>query len=118
MSNDVLGSMPKGESDRDAAWNAVYRLDAARRTIQEAVGERAPIEHATADQLARDIAEIERATAALRKAEPALEAWTGTERPSGQARKPRSVWFLVGALWLSTAIVTAGALVAIASLVG
>jgi hypothetical protein len=68
------------------------------------------------DQLARDIAAIERATAALRKAEPALESWS--DRPPQASHKPRPVWLLVGVLWISTAIVTVGAAVVIAALVG
>ena len=68
------------------------------------------------DQLARDIAAIERAAAALRKAEPALESWSNPPTPAG--RKPRPVWLLIGLLWVSTALVTVGAAVAIAALVG
>jgi len=72
------------------------------------------------DQLARDIAEIERATAALRRGEPALESWNESwcgEAPA-LARKPRPVWVLIGLLWLSTALVAAGAVAAIARLAG
>jgi hypothetical protein len=119
MAKDVLGSMPKSNSEWDSAFEAVRRLDAARRTIDDVVGERRSVTRTDSDQMARDIAEIERATAALRKAEPALEVWT--ERPRSRTRaprKPRSVWVIVGALWLSTALVTAGALAAIAKLVG
>jgi hypothetical protein len=72
---------------------------------------------AVRDQLARDLAEIEAATAALRKAEPGLESWTKIEEPL-IAPKPRPVWLLVGTLWLSTALVIAIAVVAIANLVG
>jgi hypothetical protein len=118
MSKDVVGSMPKGNSEWDVAWNAVHRLDAARRGIHDG-GDRGAAARANSEEIARDIAEIERATAALRKAAPALEVWT--DRPSDQApvaHKPRSVWILVGVLWLSTALVTAGALAAIAALVG
>ncbi len=68
------------------------------------------------DQLAREIADIEAATAALRRAEPALESWT--KEATNNAPKPRPVWLLVGVLWLSTALVTAGAVVAIATLTG
>ena len=68
------------------------------------------------DQLAREVAEIEAAIAALRRAEPALESWT--QAPVTTARKPRPVWVLIGVLWLSTALVTAGAVVAIATLAG
>ena len=68
------------------------------------------------DQLAREVADIEAATAVLRRAEPALESWT--EAPANTGGKPRPVWLLIGVLWLSTALVTAGAVVAIASLAG
>ncbi len=68
------------------------------------------------DQLARDMAEIERAAAALRKAQPELESWTGPSTPA--IGKPRPVWLLIGALWISTALVTIGAVVAIHALVG
>jgi hypothetical protein len=77
----------------------------------------APTDPAVRDQLARDLAEIEAASAALRKAEPGLESWTKIEEPA-IAPKPRSVWLLVGALWLSTALVIAIAVVAIANLTG
>lgn len=77
------------------------------------------------DQFARDIAEIERATAALRRAEPSLEMWseTGAEARADDAatliiRKTRPIWLLIGLLWLSTALVTVGAVAAIARLVG
>jgi hypothetical protein len=77
------------------------------------------------DQFARDIAEIERATAALRRAEPSLEMWSeiGSDARTDDAatltiRKTRPVWLLIGLLWLSTALVTVGAVAAIARLVG
>jgi hypothetical protein len=68
------------------------------------------------DQLAREVADIEAATAALRRAEPALESWT--KAPANTGGKPRPVWLLIGVLWLSTALVTAGAVVAIAAMAG
>jgi hypothetical protein len=68
------------------------------------------------EQLAREYADIERATLALRKAPPAPE----TRRKAARRlfAGPRSLWLLIGALWLSTALVTAGAVVAIASFAG
>src|ERR1700752_3765581 len=57
------------------------------------------------EQLAREVAEIEAAIAALRRAEPALESWT--QAPVTATRKPRPVWVLIGVLWLSHALVTA-----------
>jgi hypothetical protein len=68
------------------------------------------------DQLARDLADIEAATAALVKAEPELESWSKPAMSAGH--KPRPVWLIIGVLWLSTALVTAGAVVAIATLAG
>ena len=53
-----------------------------------------PADPAVRDQLARDLAEIEAATAALRKAEPGLESWTKAEEPA-VAPKPRPVWLLI-----------------------
>jgi hypothetical protein len=69
------------------------------------------------DQLARDIAEIEAATAALRKAEPELESWTKADEPV-VSQTPRPVWLIIGALWLSTALAIAIAVVVIANLAG
>jgi hypothetical protein len=77
------------------------------------------------EQFARDIAEIERAAAALRRAQPGLETWDendtaarAAEAASFAIRKSRPVWLLIGALWLSTALVTVGAVAAIARLIG
>jgi hypothetical protein len=68
------------------------------------------------EQLARDLADIEHATAALRLAEPALQSWSQPAMPSAPVARP--VWLVIGVLWLSTAIVTVGAAVAIAALAG
>lgn len=89
------------------------------------------------DQLARDIAAIENAAAVLRKAEPALENWNPeawnletwnleqSHPEAGHDRlaphmlaKPRPIWLLIGALWMSTALVTLGAVFAISRLAG
>ncbi len=74
---------------------------------------------AQSDQLSRDIAEIERASAALRKAEPTLEAWSGPrpgDVPAPTGGNSRPIWLMIGLVWLSTALVTAGALAAISRL--
>jgi hypothetical protein len=52
----------------------------------------------------------------LRRAEPTLESWTNP--PAHASPKPRSVWLLIAVLWFSTAVVTLGAVAAIAALVG
>jgi hypothetical protein len=68
------------------------------------------------EHLEREIAAIERASAALRRAEPELESWV--DPPAARQPKTQPVWLLVGALWLSTALVTIGAVFAISVLVG
>ncbi len=103
-------------------------VELAERAAPAGLDHEADVDNGTVqanDQFARDVAEIERATAALRRAEPSLEMWSeaGTDpRPDDAAtlaiRKTRPVWLLIGLLWLSTALVTAGAVAAIARLVG
>ena len=68
------------------------------------------------DQLGARIAAIERATDALRLAEPELQSWS--DLPAAAMHKPRPLWLLIGVLWLSTALVTIGAVFVIATLVG
>ena len=68
------------------------------------------------EQLARDIADIERATAELRRAEPALQSWSKPANPA--VPKHRPVWILIGALWFVSVLVAIGAVVAIATLTG
>jgi hypothetical protein len=87
-----------------------------RDDLREIEGDSGATAQTVRDQLAREVAEIEAATAVLRRAEPALESWT--KAPANSGGKPRPVWLLIGVLWLSTALVTAGAVVAIASLAG
>jgi hypothetical protein len=66
------------------------------------------------EHLEREIAAIERAAAALRRAEPGLESWA--DLPAQPAYKPRPIWLLIGFLWVSTALVTIGAIFAVSAL--
>jgi hypothetical protein len=112
-----LGPLSSDSAARDAVLEDVRGLDQAQRSVaSDAVDDSSPLPGAVRDQLARDIAEIESATAALRRAEPALESWTNT--PAKTVGKPRPLWLLIGVLWISTALVTVGAVVAIHALVG
>jgi hypothetical protein len=70
------------------------------------------------DQLARAMAEIEKASAALRRSEPALELGLPDAGPLVHTRKYRSVWILIGAIWLSATLVVASATGAILYLFG
>jgi hypothetical protein len=117
MADHDLGVFAATGTAGDAALadgEPVTRARAPR--IDLGVDQASSLASAESDQLASDIAAIERAAAALRKAEPALESWSNP--PAQASRKPRPVWLLIGVLWVSTALVTVGAAVAIAVLVG
>jgi hypothetical protein len=124
MRKHDLGYEPSGGADGEAMLDELDAFEAALRDPGDGEAGEADA-FAQTDQMARDIAAIERATAALRKAEPALETWS---QPASEAwtsdppviakRNPHPVWLLIGLLWLSTALVTAGAVAAIAVLAG
>jgi hypothetical protein len=134
---DAIGSRPTDRSDWNNAWEIVSRLAAAREATLHGIGQeigqdrrRPPVADATRptansakaieavdqDQLAHAVAEIEKASAALRLAEPGLE--TGLPDAPARTRKYWSVWILVGGVWLSATLVVAGATGAILYLFG
>ena len=129
--NDPIGSKPADKSDWNSAWEVVSQLAAARETAllgingdqQAAILESAsrqrnattaaifakPVVPMDPDQLARAIAEIEKASAALRRSEPALEVWLPDSATRLKSRKYLSVWILIGGIWISATLVVAGA---------
>jgi hypothetical protein len=137
---DAVG--PKDASDWNEAWSAVSQLAAARGTTLRELGQVdgsaagpistidptdgaagsgfAPAADLTPsfapmapDQLARDIAEIERAAAALRRAEPALEPRLPGSQSGSEPRVANSIWLLVCVIWLTAAAVVSCAIGAI-----
>jgi hypothetical protein len=117
MSTSDLGSPRSDHSDNDVIAVERRRIDAVGEDVGGQVVDVSSVSaQADRDQLERDFADIERAAAALRRAEPALESWT--QPMAAPVRKPRPLWLLIGLLWLSTALVTAGAVVTIARLAG
>jgi hypothetical protein len=114
MPKHPLGYELSGSEDDDTMSVAVQQFEAA---LSDYAGDPGTLAQFERDQLARDIREIERATVALRRGEPALESWTD-DPPVVTMGKPRPVWLMIGLLWLSTALVTVGAVAAIAKLVG
>jgi len=117
MPKTDLGGRPPG-LDGDEAESEILAFEAALRGRPRAADESGTL--GQADRLARDLADIERAAAALRRAQPRLKDWKprAGDRPAGATRKPRPVWLLIALLWFSTALVTAGAVAAIARLAG
>ncbi|MET0924055.1 MAG: hypothetical protein ABWY47_13040 [Xanthobacteraceae bacterium] len=133
MTNNRTGSNPSRAPEWDHAWQLVCRLASMRGEIlaevaadkpAESIRQRvaipasiAPINRAAAvdpEEFARAVAEIEQASAALRQAEPGLEAGAKPRTEKTRARPPRSVWLFIATLWLATALVIAGAVTAIA----
>jgi len=119
------------EADWSRAWQVVAQLAEARATTLREIGApgpAAPASHllsdaATAttlevgDQLPRDIAEIERAARALRRAEPTLEPSRPAIETSGEVRAGRSLWLLLGLIWLTALLVVSCGALALALLV-
>jgi hypothetical protein len=118
MSEQHLGFLPPKAAAANAVLEAVGADDTAKIVTQPVIDTADTDAVAAADraQLDRDIAAIEKASAALRRADPAMETWT--DAPPVVMQKPRPVWLLIGVLWLSTALVTLGAVFAISALVG
>ena len=77
----------------------------------------APSVPVDSDALARAVAEIEIASAALRQSEPTLEPWQpNSEKHSEQRYLP--VWILIGAVWIAALLTLSGATGAILYLAG
>ena len=114
-----LGDQPSGGLDGDEVLSQIRAFETALRDSPGEADESGSL--GQADQLARDLADIERAAETLRRAQPALQNWSSPrtgDRVAAVMRKPRPVWLLIGLLWLSTALVTVGAVAAIARLAG
>jgi hypothetical protein len=105
MSEQILGVIPTVHLSESAVTTAPGDIEDPQALIDAANA-----------QLARDFADIERASEALRRAEPALQNWSSPTMPA--VAKARPVWLIVGIVWISTAIITVGAAVAIATFAG
>jgi hypothetical protein len=143
---EVHGSKTTDSSDWNHAWSLVSQLAAARGTAlreldqddraaapsagidasfpdatlapNAAAPSGPPFAPVVSNQLARDIAEIEQAVAALRRAEPALEPGAPEIPPGIEPRVAHSVWPLVCVIWLTAAMVVSCAIGAVVLLVG
>jgi hypothetical protein len=116
MSKQHAGFLASDGLTADAVPDEARGRDARREVAPATADDSGLLAAADRDHLEREIAAIERASAALRRAEPGLESWT--DMPAPTMHKPRPIWLLIGVLWLSTALVTIGAVFAISALVG
>jgi hypothetical protein len=117
MSGHSLGSLPSDQSIDDPLVFEPRRAEPHERAADKIVDGTRSLTQFEQDQLAREYADIERASAALRLGQPQLRSWSTPAVPTA-AKKPRALWLLIGILWLSTAVITVGAVAAIATLVG
>jgi len=116
MSEQHLGFLPPNGAMAHAVLEDIGADDTARVITQPVIDASSVVAVIDRAQLERDIAAIERASAALRRADPAMGSWTGAA-PAAMP-KPRPVWLLIGVLWLSTVLITIGAVFTISALVG
>ncbi len=116
MSQRQLDFPPANGTERSAAADQILESDTVPGLAPVTANHTGRLAAADREQLERDIAAIEHASAALRRAEPELESWSGP--PAATMHKPRPLWLLIGVLWLSTALVTIGAVFAVSALVG
>jgi hypothetical protein len=117
MSESALGSPPANHSSDNGIVLGARALELPRRRVTDKVGTDADaVTRFVEEQLAREYADIERASAVLRLGEPALQSLNTAQTPV--VSKARPLWLLIGLLWLSTALLTAGAVAAIATLAG
>jgi hypothetical protein len=114
-----MSNQPTGFPGDDAAGSVADRThepNVRREIAASQIDDSGLLAAADREHLEREIAAIERAAAALRRADPELETWSDVPPPT--MHKPRPIWLLIGVLWLSTALVTIGAVFAISALVG
>ena len=93
---------------------AVGRMPNGGNAVARSIAPPAPVD---SDALARAVAEIEIASAALRQSEPALEPWQPNFATQGE-RRYRPVWLLIGAVWIAALLGLTGATGAILYLAG
>jgi hypothetical protein len=93
---------------------AVGRMRNGGNAVARSIATSAPVD---SDALARAVAEIEIASAALRQSEPALEPWQPSLETQGEQRY-LPVWILIGAVWIAALLGLSGATGAILYLAG
>jgi hypothetical protein len=99
--------------DIDVAQQGTAVSEAEQRSVPATAPMLKPAAAIDTGQLARAVAEIEQAASALRRSEPALEPWRPGQTAHDEKRRHRSVWILIGGIWISTGLVVTAAATAI-----
>jgi hypothetical protein len=125
-SSDTRQTVPRLGGARDAVLHDIaagpasietFPVGHARNGADTVARSIAPLAQVDADALARAIAEIEDASAALRQSEPALEPWQPNSEALGEKRY-LPVWIVIGAVWIAALLGLSGATGAILYLAG
>jgi hypothetical protein len=131
--NDTVGPKSTDKSDWSDVWEVVSRLAATQHHLQAEPDRslsniRSWYAHRAGSlldpgsidqgQLAAAVAEIERASAALRRSEPALEYGLPLPPKGRESRNYWSIWIIIAAIWISATCVVASAAGAILYLLG
>ena len=112
MPGRVLHPLSTGPAEApNAFFDGAQPVDAPANGLTHDLGENSGwIAVMDDDQFSRDIAAIEQASVALRRAEPALRSWA---EPPASLNSPRPLWLIIGTLWISTALAALSAVVAV-----
>jgi hypothetical protein len=94
MSKQPVGLLGSDGAARDSAADEAPGLNVRDEDAAAMSDDSGLLAAADRDHLEREIAAIERAAAALRRAEPGLESWT--DMPPATTPKPRPIWLLIG----------------------
>lgn len=113
--NSLKDQLSRGE-DCDGLFRGVIAADVLQRD-RCALAKIEAVTRPQSDQVVHEIAEIERAAAALCKAEPTLQIWTGALNDP-LAGTPTSAWRSIGLVWVSAILIAASAIAAITQLTG
>lgn len=117
MSERHLGSLPSDQSGDLGVLLERRRAEPPRRRATDRLPEdSSALTRFEQEQLTREFADIERASAALQRVQPALQSWKKPEPAASP--KARPLWLVIGMLWLSIALLAGGALAALATLAG
>ena len=112
MPNDHLGPRSAGAAGRNKIPAEAHEFELALHETGDSAG---PTLSAR-EQLERDIDAVERAAAALRRADAGLQVWTD-DAPARGKRRPRAVWLLIAGIWAVAGLIAAGAIAAMARLI-
>jgi len=131
LNENAQGLRLNGKTHSRDAGQTMSRRGSARRTVPHDVGTRPALldtftvgrvrnaadavapsilsrASVDSDELARAVADIEIASAALRQSDPTLEPWQPNPEMDGEQRY-LPVWILIGAVWIAALLGLSGA---------